>query len=259
MVDPRRESEPRPTSAAALHRYPSAAEAARMVARELVDLVVAHPTAVLGLATGGTMVDVYAALVAEVRARRVTFASVRTFNLDEYVGRIAPARTFRSFMRAHLFEPLDLAAEQAAFPDAARAERDPVGAAQAYEDAIDAAGGIDLQLLGLGRNGHVAFNEPPATARSRTRVVDLDDVTRADAAEAFGGLERVPTRAITVGIGTLLEARRLRVVAYGASKARAVHGALQGPVTGTLPASLLRDHGDLAFHLDDAAASSLTQ
>lgn len=258
MVDPRREPESLHERAAVLHRYPSAPDAARAVAQELVDLVAGHPSAVVGLATGGTMVDVYAALVAEARERAVSFANVRTFNLDEYVGPIAKAHTFKSFMQAHLFAPLELGSEQTAFPDAARAERDPLGAARAYEDAIRAAGGIDLQLLGLGRNGHVAFNEPPAAAESRTRVVELDEVTRADAAAAFGGLDRVPTRAITVGIGTLREARRLRVAAYGKPKAPAVRGALEGPVTGALPASLLRGHGDLAFHVDDAAASGLT-
>lgn len=237
------------------HGDRAAAEAA--VAAEVVDLVAARPDAVLGLATGGTMVGVYRALVAAARARGVSFDEVRTFNLDEYLGDLPAARTFRGFMREHLFAPLGIDDARTGFPDVARAADDPVGASRAFEDAIAAAGGIDLQLLGIGGNGHIAFNEPGSARASRTRVVELAPRTRADAAAAFGGLDRVPTRAITMGVGSIMEARALRILALGEGKAEVVARALEEPVGPDCPVTFAREHADAALHVDAAAASSL--
>jgi len=237
------------------HRDRAAAEAA--VASEVADLVAARPEAVLGLATGGTMVGVYRALVACAERRGVDFGGVRTFNLDEYLGDVPPALTFRGFMREHLFGPLGIEDARTGFPDVARAAADPLGASRAFEDRIAAAGGIDLQLLGIGGNGHIAFNEPGSPRASRTRVVDLAPRTRADAASTFGGLERVPTRAITMGVSSIMEARALRILALGEGKAEVVARAVGDPVGPACPVTFAREHDDAALHVDAAAASAL--
>lgn len=235
------------------------AEAEREVAREVVDLVRATglhgAPCVLGLATGGTMVGVYAALVALARERGVSFAHVDTINLDEYLG-LGPEhpQSFHAFMQEHLFGHLDLVPRRCIVPDGARAARTPVLAAREVEAHIERVGGIDLQLLGLGRNGHLAFNEPGAVHTSRTRVVKLAPETREDAAPAFGGLEHVPTRAITLGLGTIRAARRLRVLAFGAAKAAAVASAFMGPVGRMSPASALRKHRNARLWVDRDAA-----
>lgn len=245
-----------------VHENRAAAEAA--VAREIASLIrdgsgaVERPNGgiVLGLATGSTMVGVYRELVDVVRSDRLDVSKVTTFNLDEYTGLpLGDPRTFRSFMAAHLFEPLGFSESQVHFPDV-RAGGD-LASAREFEDRIAAAGGIDLQLLGLGRNGHIAFNEPGALHASRTRLIELDAVTRNDAAAAFGGLEHVPQGAVTMGVATILEARSLRVLAFGEAKAAIVERALHGPVGPEVPASYLRSHAELAVHLDRAAASAL--
>ncbi|QDV07028.1 Glucosamine-6-phosphate deaminase 1 [Planctomycetes bacterium Poly30] len=237
----------------------SADEGAVAAALELADLVEAKPDAVLGLATGGTMVGVYAAFVREARARSLDVSRVRTFNLDEYLGlAVDDAKRFRHFMELHLFGPLSIPSEHAHFPDAERAQTDAVGAARDYESAIEAAGGIDLQLLGIGRNGHIAFNEPGSSPDSRTRVIELHGATRADAAPSFGGLAGTPERAITMGMGTILEARALRVLAFGEAKAPVVERMLHGEEDPETPCTFLRGrHGDLAVHLDRDAARLL--
>jgi glucosamine-6-phosphate deaminase len=234
------------------------ADAQREVAAEIAALVRARPAAVLGLATGGTMVGVYAELVRLHRARELDFARVTTFNLDEYVGLPAgDPRSFSAFMQEHLFAHVNLAPERTHLPDVRPPGGDIAAACVRYEAAIRAAGGIDLQLLGLGRNAHVAFNEPGAPADSRTRVVELAASTRQAAAEHCGGLERTPRSALTLGIATIREARRLRVLAFGAVKADAARAALQGPVGPDVPGSLLRGHADLRVWLDPAAARGL--
>ena len=236
--------------------HASPADGATAAALEVADLVESVPHAVLGLATGGTMVEVYRALVAEVSRRSLDLSGVRTFNLDEYLGLGASdPNSFRHFMALHLFGPLGLAEEQTHFPDEQRARTDALGASRAYEEAIEAAGGIDLQLLGIGRNGHIAFNEPGSSPVSRTRVIELHPVTRSDAAGAFGGAESTPARAITMGMGTILEARRLRVLAFGSAKEEAVHQMLAGEENPEVPCTFLRlRHADMAVHLDADAA-----
>jgi glucosamine-6-phosphate deaminase len=238
------------------------AEAEREVAREVVEFV--HDAArdgvrcVLGLATGGTMVGVYAAITVEARARSVSFAHVDTVNLDEYLG-LGPEHplSFAAFMREHLFQHLDLDPARCVVPDGLGAAREPVAVARALEAHIARLGGIDLQLLGLGRNGHLAFNEPGASHTSRARVVALARETREDAARAFSGLANVPRRALTLGLGTLLEAKRLRVLAFGAAKADAVASVFTGPLTRANPASALRSHPDVRLWVDADAANDV--
>lgn len=240
--------------------HSSAAHAASAVAAEIVDLIEGKPDAVLGLATGGTMVQVYRALVETVQVRGVDCSRIQTFNLDEYLG-LAPGdeRSFRAFMALHLFKPLGLRPGQMNFPDEVEALTEPSAAARAYEDSIHAAGGIDLQLLGLGRNGHVAFNEPGSPVNSRTRVVELADITRSDAARTFDGFEHTPERAITMGMATILEARALRVLAFGAPKAEVVRELLRSAEDPSSPCTYLRfHHDDVQLHVDGDAAQLIT-
>ena len=234
-----------------LHSSRAAAEA--HVAQQIVDLISAAPDTVLGVATGGTMEGVYREL--SQRAQGLDLARIRAFSLDEFLG-LAPAHplSFRAFLEQHFVGPLGLNPGQLVTPDAELAVKDPVAAATVYEDQIAAVGGIDLQLLGIGRNGHVAFNEPGSLAASRTRVIELDSVTRADAVGAFGSEEAVPTHAITVGIATILEAKRLRLLAFGEGKAAAVGRTMRGPVGADVPATFLAGHNGLELHLDRSAA-----
>lgn len=233
--------------------HPDRTAAERHAAQEIADLIQREPRTVLGVATGGTMEGVYRELAT--RAKHLDLSKIRAFSLDEFLGLVdGDSRSFRSFLDHHFVGPLGLRSDQLVTPDAMLAANDPRLAAAAFEDQIAEAGGVDLQLLGIGRNGHVAFNEPGSLAASRTRVIDLDGVTRADAAGAFGSLEAVPTRAITVGIGTILEAKRLRLLAFGDGKAMAVARTLAGPVGGDVPATFLAAHQDIQLHLDRSAA-----
>lgn len=239
-------------------------EAERAVAREMAELIRAHDATgrrtVLGLATGQTPVGVYAELVRMHRAEGLDFANVVTFNLDEYVGLGAghPA-SFRRFMDEHLFDHVNVPKSSIHVPDGDLAAEDVPAFCADYEAAIGAAGGIDLQLLGIGRNGHVAFNEPGTERDSRTRLVELAPGTRADAARFFEAHGATPLHAITMGIGTVLAARRLRVLAFGGHKASIVLRALADPVGPEVPATFLRDHPDVTFWLDDEAAAELPQ
>lgn len=214
--------------------------------------------AVLGLATGGSMTGLLAECVRLHANGNLSFEGVRTFNLDEYLD-LPPGHgaSFHAFMQAHLFDPVGLDGARSLVPDADLAQAAPAAYSAAWEAAIDASGGMDLQLLGLGENGHIAFNEPGSSVDSRARVVDLAEETRRVASAEFGGLEQVPRRAFTAGIGTIRAARRLRLLAFGERKAAAVHAALMGPMDEAVPASLIRDHPDLEVWIDRAAASQL--
>ena len=236
------------------------AEAA--LAREIADAIRARAEAGgqynLGLATGETMIGLYRELARLAQAEGLRLDHLRTFNLDEYIGLDAgDPRSFAAFVRRHLFDPLRLPPTRAHAPDAALAARDPEAAARAWEEGLAAAGGLDLQLLGVGRNGHVAFNEPGSARDSRTRVVELHPWTREDAVALFGHLERVPRRAITAGVGTILEARALRVLAFGGAKASVLRRVLRGPIHEDAPASLVREHPDVVFWLDHDAAAEV--
>lgn len=231
------------------------AAVARRAAGVVADVLRATPDAVLGLATGGTMRPVYDELVALQRRGEVDFTRATTLNLDEYAGLAAdhPA-SFAAYMRAALFSrvPVDPARIHLMRGDAP----DPQAEARRYEAAITAAGGIGLQLLGIGRNGHIAFNEPGTEASTRTRLAPLAAATQQVNAPAFHP-QPVPERALTMGIATILEARRCLLVATGADKAPAVARMVQGPVGPDCPASFLRGHPDVTVLLDPAAARDL--
>jgi glucosamine-6-phosphate deaminase len=234
------------------------AEAACVHAVEPVAaLLGARPAAVLALPVGATPRPVYAELRARHRAGALSFARATAFSLDEYVGvgRDDP-RSFHHTLRDQLYDHVDFAAARMHAPDGVAADLD--AAAAGYEQAIADAGGLDLALLGIGGNGHIAFNEPGSPFSSRTRVVALAPETRAGAA-GFGGAEAAPTHALTIGVGTILAARRCVLLAHGAGKAAIVARALEGPIGPDVPASALRLHGDATVILDAAAASRLTQ
>jgi glucosamine-6-phosphate deaminase len=210
----------------------------------------------LGLATGATMAPLYARLVAANRTGTVSFRTAFSFNLDEYVG-VAPEapESFCAFMQEHLLEHIDIAPGRAHIPDGTA--RDLVTEAARYEALIAAAGGIDLQLLGIGANGHIGFNEPGSDFSSRTREVKLDEATRLGNAGSFPGRASAPERAITMGIATILEARSILLLATGPEKAAALAAAVDGPITPACPASALRLHRDVHILCDQAAASAL--
>lgn len=232
-----------------------AAELYRLAARRIAERVRAKPACVLGLATGRSMLPLYDELARLHASEGLSFARVTAFNLDEYVG-VAPDEpgSFRHLMRVQLLERTDLPAHSLHLPDAA--SRDLAGAARAYEAAICAAGGIDLQLLGLGRNAHIGFNEPGSSLASRTRVKALAAETRAANQGALPGRVRL---AITMGLGTILEARACLLIATGAAKADAVAAAIEGPLTASAPASVLQLHPQVVAYVDEAAAAKLAR
>ncbi len=242
-----------------IHPDPAAAGAA--IAADIADLIrrrqaEGRPT-VLGLATGATPVPVYRELVRLHQEEGLGFEGVRSFNLDEYWP-IDPAhpRSFARFMREELFVPAGLDPKDCRIPDGLTPMPQLAEACRAYEQAIRDAGGIDLQLLGIGLSGHIGFNEPGALAGSRTRLVELAESTRLRAAPAFGE-EEVPKRGISVGIGTILEARQIVLLAFGEEKAEIVARARQDEPSVAIPATLLRSHPDLRWVLDEAAARRL--
>jgi glucosamine-6-phosphate deaminase len=235
---------------------PTAAEACLRAARIVAEVVAARPAAVIGWPAGRTPGPVYAELLRRHREEGLSLARVRAFNLDEYVG-LGPDHpaSFRRALDEELYRPVGLPAANARSPDG-RAS-DPAAAARAYEAEIAAVGGFDLVLLGLGGNGHVAFNEPGSPIDAPTRVVALSAATRAANHAAFAP-EEVPREAITIGIATILGARRVVLLATGAAKSGAVAQSINGPITADVPASALRTHAEATAILDEAAASRLT-
>lgn len=233
---------------------PSAAAAGLLVADEIVKLVTARPDAVLGLATGSTPMPVYEALRS--RLTGVDVSQVRGFALDEYVG-IDPnhPESYRSVITKEVVEPLGLDPTRIQTPNGALETISHAG--EDYERAIAAAGGIDLQILGIGTSGHIGFNEPGSSFASRTRVKTLIEQTREDNARFFDSVDDVPMHCITQGLGTILSARHLFLLAFGEGKARAVAGAVEGPISSSLPGSAIQLHEHVTVVVDEAAASQL--
>ena len=240
-----------------LTRAPDAEAVALLAARRIADRLRAMPHLVLGLATGRTMERVYAELVRLHREDGLAFSRCTTFNLDEYAGlREDDPNSYRSFMDRHLFDLVDMERANTHLPDGLAP--DPHVEGQRYEALIREAGGIGLQLLGLGENGHIGFNEPGSAFSSRTRSVDLAAETRRQNAALFARIEDVPSRAITVGIATIMEAGSVLLVATGDAKAPALARAVQGAATPAVPASALQIHPSCEVILDEAAASRLS-
>lgn len=234
----------------------TAAEAGEMAAAMLAEAIAARPSIVLGLATGGTMRGVYASLLARQTRGEVDLTQICAFNLDDYLGLgIEDEQSYATEMRRVLFAPAGIDPRRCHIPNGRAA--DPAKEGDRYEAAIRDAGGIDLQLLGLGVNGHIGFNEPGSLPQSRTRVVDLAPQTIVHNRKHFPPGADVPTRAISMGIATILEARRILVLATGAVKADAVSAMLERPPSTDCPASFLSRHGQVSVVLDRAAAARI--
>ena len=233
----------------------NAAAAGALVADEIVQLIARRPAAVLGLATGSTPLPVYQAL--QSRVDGVDVSQVRGFALDEYVG-IDPEHpeSYRSVISREVVEPLGLDPARIRTPNGALDGIEHAGAD--YEARIEAAGGVDLQILGIGTDGHIGFNEPGSSFASRTRVKTLTQQTRKDNARFFDSIDQVPMHCITQGLGTILRARHLVLLAFGEGKARAVAEAVEGPVSAILPGSAIQLHEHVTVVVDEAAASQLT-
>lgn len=244
--------------------FSNSAAASLAVAREVSSLIrlrqQEHRTVVLGLATGSTPIAFYSELVRLHREEKLSFANVVTFNLDEYYP-LPPdhPQSYRHFMRTHLFDQVDIASENINVPSGSVAQAEIDAHCRAYEEKIRAAGGIDFQILGIGRTGHIGFNEPGSPPHSRTRLVTLDPVTRRDASGDFGGEEHTPRYALSMGVRTILEARRVVLMAWGQHKAGIVRTAMEHEVTAQVTASFLQQHENALFVLDHAAAGALTR
>ncbi len=243
--------------------FDSAAELARYVARIVAGVIQERnalgQAAVLGLPTGSTPVDVYRELIRMHREEGLDFSQVMTFNLDEYYG-LAPEQlqSHDRWMRVHLFDHINIPSENIHRLDGMVAADRVEAHCREYEELMARAGGIDLMLLGIGRNGHIGFNEPFSIRHGRTRLCTLDPVTRRAAAADFFGEENVPNQALTMGLGTMLQSRKIVLMALGEHKAPVVRETVEGPVTDRVPASHLQEHGDAVVLVDRAAGKDLT-
>ena len=231
-------------------------QASAVTAELIAEQIRQEPRSVLGLATGGTPMETYRRLIQMNQAGNVSFAEVTTFNLDEYIG-LSPdhPQSYRAFMNANLFQHIDIDLQKTHVPSGIAV--DIASECKSYESKIRSAGGIDLQLLGLGHNGHIAFNEPGSPGESRTLQVDLTAETIEKNSRFFESIDQVPRHAITMGIATILESRRIVLLALGESKADAVARMLRGLITSSHPASELRNHPAVTVVLDRESASKL--
>lgn len=230
----------------------SSISAAKLIAK----LIREKPNAVLGLATGRTPIPLYQELIRLHREEGLDFSRVTTFNLDEYLG-LHPEHpaSYHLFMHENFFSQVNIPSRNIHIPDGTTL--DVPAHCQAYEEAIRRAGGIDLQLLGIGSDGHIGFNEPTSSLASRTRIKTLTKRTRQDNAHFFSTPEEVPQHVITMGIGTILEARHLIVLAFGSAKANAVAAMVEGPITAMVPASVLQMHRIVTALIDEPASTKL--
>ena len=228
----------------------------KAAAQVVVEVLNTKPNAVLGMATGSTPLGLYQELVRLFRAELIDFSRVTTFNLDEYVGLpMTHPQSYHHFMHEHFFQHVNIPRHQINIPSGTTSNYHAF--CQWYEARIAECGGIDLQILGIGSDGHIAFNEPTSSLSSRTRLKTLSKQTIDDNARFFKQREDVPVYAITMGVGTILEARKLLLVASGKSKAKAIAQMIEGPVTSMVTASAIQLHRDAVVIIDDASAHDL--
>ncbi len=231
-------------------------EASKIAADMITEAVRSNPKIVLGLATGSTPVPMYTEMAKAVKAKKVSYKSVRTWNLDEYVGLPGTHdQSYRYFMNKNLFEKIDIKLSNTHVLNGLA--KDPEKECRAYEAQIRKAGGIDIQVLGIGSDGHIAFNEPGTSLKSRTGVVYLTPQTIKDNARFFKSAKDVPTQALSMGVGTICEAKKIILLAFGKNKANAVAGCVEGGISQFCTASALQAHNDAWIFCDEAAATKL--
>lgn len=226
----------------------------KLAATYFIKKIQSSPAMTIGLATGSTPEGMYQHLVKDYKENRVSFRNITTFNLDEYVGLDGSNKnSYRFFMNHHLFNHIDIEISNVYIP--CGTSKDPSAECATYEQLIKEHGGIDLQLLGIGGNDHIGFNEPGSSFQSRTRIVELTDKTRRDNARFFNNFEEVPTEAITMGIATIMESKEIVLLASGEGKREAMRMLLDGNVSEDFPASLLHKHSNVTVIADEAALS----
>lgn len=244
--------------------YETPATAVKAVAQEIAELIRAkaakNESCVLGLATGSSPIKLYDELIRMHREEGLSFRNVVSFNLDEYYPMAKDSeQSYHYFMHHHLFDHIDIDPKNIHIPDGMIKSDEVEKFCKEYEKAIEKAGGIDLQVLGIGRTGHIGFNEPGSLPTSKTRMVYLNDLTIKDAAGDFGGKDKVPTRAITMGVGTIMKAKRIVLLAWGEKKASIIKETVEGSVSDKVPATFLQTHPNVHFFIDDKAAEELTR
>ncbi|MBO6793141.1 MAG: glucosamine-6-phosphate deaminase [Balneolaceae bacterium] len=244
--------------------FDSAKVASIYAAQEIANLIKQKEkegeNAVLGLATGSTPTQVYDELVRMHKEEGLSFQNVVTFNLDEYYPMEPDSiHSYVHFMNEYLFDHIDIKKENIHIPDGTLERKKVFEFCANYEEKIDSYGGLDIQILGIGRTGHVGFNEPGSSESSKTRLIALDSLTILDAASGFFGVENVPRRAITMGVGTIMKADRIFIMAWGEGKAGIVQQTIEGEITSQIPATFLQDHDNVEFLLDDASSAKLTR
>lgn len=232
--------------------------ASQYAARVLAKHIREKPDAVIGLSTGSTPLLMYAELRRRYEEEGLDFSDITSFNLDEYVGLgVDHPSSYRYFMQQVLFNHINIKPDHVHLPNGL--SDDVPATCVAYDESISDAGGIDLQVLGLGGDGHIGFNEPSSSLASRTRIKTLTQETREDNARFFNSIDDVPRHCITMGIGTIMEARQIVLLAFGEHKAAAVQQVIEGPVSAMWPATILQMHSSVVVLLDEAAAASLSK
>lgn len=244
--------------------YEKPADAVKAVAQEIAELIrtkaANNEQCVLGLATGSSPIKLYQELVRMHKEEGLSFRNVVTFNLDEYLPMPKQSeQSYHYFMHHHLFDHIDIDPANIHIPDGTLHKEQIEEFCKGYEKAIEAAGGLDIQILGIGRTGHIGFNEPGSTLSSSTRMVYLNDLTIKDAAGDFGGRDKVPARAITMGVGTIMKARKIILMAWGEKKASIIKATVEGSVSDSVPATFLQLHPNVQFVIDEKAAEDLTR
>lgn len=228
-------------------------EISRLIAEEFIKQVNTKPNSVLGLATGTSPLGVYANLVEACKQGKVTFKDVATFNLDEYIGLEGTHnQSYRYFMNTNLFDHIDINKNKT---HVLKGVGDYLAYANQYDDEITSFGGIDLQILGIGSDGHIAFNEPGCSFDSLTHVETLAESTIKDNSRLFNDISEVPTKAVTMGLKSIMNARKIVLIATGKNKAQAIYNLLKGPMTEKVPCSILQKHPDCTIYVDEEAYS----
>jgi len=232
-------------------------EISQLIANRFVEQVKAKPNSVLGLATGTSPLKVYAGMIKAYKDGIVSFKDVATFNLDEYIGLEGTHnQSYRYFMNTNLFDHIDINKEKT---HVLKGVGDYLAYANHYDEEIANFGGIDLQILGIGSDGHIAFNEPGTSFDSLTHVAELAESTIKDNARLFNDISEVPTKAVTMGLRSIMNAKSIVLIATGENKAKAVKDMLEGPYSENCPASILQKHGDVTVYCDEAAAKLLNR